>query len=112
MGELVPLHDPQDTKRAIRRIRRLWNDGAVEIHGHAADRMLERGIDVHDIKSIIEGGRITEISRPMTLWRYKVTGKTVDGLRAACIVEIDGGLIILTVVDLTIPREKRGRGSP
>jgi hypothetical protein len=71
--------------------------------------MAERDLDVHDIQHIIASGRITEISRPHALWRYKISGKSIEGKRAACVVEINGRLIVRTVVDLTNP--KKGRTS-
>ena len=108
MGEIAPLHDPQDRPRVLRRIQRLWKEGSVEIVQHAQERMAERDLDIHDIYRIIESGRITEISRPHAQWRYKISGKSVEGKRAACVVEIDGRLIIITVVDLSGPRTKRG----
>jgi len=107
MGVIVPLHDPQDKPRVLRRIQKLWKEGSVEIVQHAQERMAERGLDVHDIRHIIESGRITEISRPHVLWRYKIAGKSIDGEPAACVVEINGRLVIITVVDLTKPKGKK-----
>ena len=111
MGVIVALYDPQDRKRALKRIRRLWNEGSVEILQHAQDRMAERSLDIHDIHQIIEHGQITQISRPHDLWRYKISGRSVENKRAACIVEINGRLVIVTVVDLTRARKNKGEPS-
>ena len=111
MGVIASLHDPQDRKRALERIRKLWNDGNVEILQHAQDRMAERNFDVHDVRQIIEHGKISEISRPHDLWRYKISGRSVENKRAACVVELNDRLIIVTVVDLTRARKANGEPS-
>jgi hypothetical protein len=61
-------------------------------------RMDERGVDTNDLDHLIRYGRITEHSRPMFLWRYKIEGRSADGCRMACVVEVDGRLIIVTVI--------------
>ena len=35
---------------------------------------------------------------PHSVWRYTIRGKCVDGNKLDCVVDIDGGLIIVTVV--------------
>jgi hypothetical protein len=70
--------------------------------------MAERDLDVHDIQYILESGSITEISRPHVRWRYKIQGKSVEGKKASCVVEINGRLVIITVVDSSQLRVKRG----
>jgi hypothetical protein len=106
MGEIIALYDPQDRSRALKKIRKLWNEGTVEILKHAQDRMSERDLDVHDIANIIQHGRITEITHPHVRWRYAITGKTIENKRAKCVIEINGRLIIITVVDLTQAKKK------
>lgn len=69
MGEIVPLHDPQNKSRVLRRIKWLWKEGAVEFSEHAILRMQERDFDVHDVQSIIESGSISEMTNPHDLWR-------------------------------------------
>ena len=108
MGELLPLHDPQNRSRVLRRIRKLWDEGSVEFVEHAETRMKERQLDVHDIHNILHHGQITEISRPHTRWRYTIVGKSIEDKRAKCVVEVNGRLIVVTVVDLTRPRTKKG----
>jgi hypothetical protein len=108
MGEVVALYDPQDRSRAVKKIRRLWNEGSVEILQHAKERMAERDLDIHDVQNILQYGQITEISHPHAHWRYTITGRSIENNRAKCIVEINGRLIIVTVVDLTRARKKKG----
>ncbi len=108
MGEVVALYDPQNFSRALKRIRKLWGEGNVEIPQHAQDRMSERHLDIHDVNNIIQYGQITQISRPHALWRYVILGKTIEERRAQCIVEINGRLIIISVVDLTRAKPKKG----
>lgn len=98
MGEIALFEDAADYQRVIIRIRRLWNEGAFEILPHAQERLLERGLDVLDIQHCIRFGKIKEHNKPIELWRYKIKGKAVDGEPMACIVEINGSLIVVTVI--------------
>ena len=52
MGVIAATYDPQDRKRALKRIRNLWNEGSVEILQHAQDRMAERSLDIHDMPDL------------------------------------------------------------
>ena len=106
MGEVIPLHDPQDLRRVLQRIRKLWADGEVVILPHAQTRMRERGIDTPDIQHVIRYGQIIKICRPKILWRYTLQGKSVEGRRIACVIEITGRLLIVTVIDLTERKKK------
>jgi hypothetical protein len=62
-------------------------------------RRIVRRLDRNDLASMIRYGRVVEHSKPGQLWRYKVAGRTVDGEQASCVVEINGRLIIVTVID-------------
>jgi len=106
MADVVPLHDPTNYKRVLERIRRLWNEGTTEFPLHAQERMEEWAIDVLDIRHVIKYGRLVEHSRPGALWRYRIEGRTVDGDRLAVVVEIDGHLIVVTVLVLRVHRRK------
>ncbi len=106
MGEIVLLHDPQDKARVLKRIKRLWKEGSVEFSGHAILRMQDRDLDVHDIRNIIDSGWISEISQPHGRWRYKICGKSVEGNSAACVVEVNGKLVLITVLIVTRMRRK------
>ena len=60
--------------------------------------MSQREIDISDIQNVIRYGRIVEHSKPLDLWRYTILGKAVDGDRTKVVVEINGRLIIVTVI--------------
>ena len=98
------LASPDDTeyKRVIVEIRQLWNSGAVEFTIHAQEMMEERVVDANDIQHVIRFGKIVDHVRPEqsphSVWRYTIRGKCVDGAKLDCVVDIDGGLIIVTVV--------------
>ena len=98
MAQVVPIFNPSNYKYAHQRIKKLWNEGLVEIGVHAQQRMKQRLIDVNDIQNVIAYGRITEHKKPMNHWRYTIVGKAVDGESMKCVVEINGSLIIVTVI--------------
>lgn len=60
--------------------------------------MAERDIDRNDIPNVITYGRLIGHSEPARLWRFTLLGKAVDGETMRCVVEIDGSLIIVTVI--------------
>jgi hypothetical protein len=100
VGKVKRLEDrPLSSRRAMERIRTLWKDGKVEILPHAQTRMRERKIDMLDIQYVVRYGRVIEYSKPGQLWRYTVEGTSVDGEHVACVVEINGNLIVVTVID-------------
>ena len=92
------MSDPTNYKWAHQRIKKLWSEGKTEIGYHGQLRMSQRKIDVNDIQNVIRYGRIVEHSKPLQLWRYGILGKAVDGARMKVVVEINGGLIIVTVI--------------
>lgn len=98
MPQVLLLQDPSNYKLALQRIKKLWEEGKTEILGHAQKRMTERSIDVTDLQNVIRYGRIVEHSKPRALWRYTILGKSVDGDPTRCVVEVDGSLIIVTVI--------------
>ena len=65
---------------------------------HAKKRMKQRGFDVLDIEHLFRLGNVVETSKPAELWRYRVAGTAVDGGRMSCIVEMNGSLIVVTVI--------------
>ncbi len=99
MGKIIPLRDPTNYRRALQRIKALWEEGKVAIKPHAKRRMQEYGFDMMDIQHVIRYGRVTDHSQPHNLWRYVVDGSSVDEAPMRCVVEINGRLIIVTVVD-------------
>jgi Domain of unknown function (DUF4258) len=98
MADVLPISNPGDYKRAHQRIKKLWNEGNTEFKYHAQLRMKQRKLDVNDAANCLRYGRIIEHSRPINYWRYTILGKAVDGERMKCVVEIDGNLIIITVI--------------
>jgi hypothetical protein len=102
MAQVVPLSDPGDYKRARQRIRKLWDEGKTEFTTHARENMKKRAIDTPDVWNVIQYGRIIDHSRssPTANWRYTLSGNAVDGKKVKCVVEINGNLIIVTVIDL------------
>ncbi len=98
MGDIVPLPEsPLHPKRAMERIRALWKDGSIMWTRHAEMVMRTRGVETTDVQHIIRYGMVTEHSRGRHLWRYQIEGTCVDGNPAACSVEINGLLVIVTV---------------
>lgn len=90
---------PLSDRRAMERIRTLWKGGRVQILPHAQARMRQRHIDMQDIANIVRSGRVVEHSKPGLLWRYKINGTSIDGEKITSVVEINGNLIIVTVID-------------
>ena len=98
MADVLPTSNPSNYKLAHQRIKRLWNDGNTEIGYHAQQRMKQRKLDMNDIANCVRYGRIIEHKKPMTYWRYTILGKGVDGKTMKCVVEINGNLIVVTVI--------------
>ena len=98
MADIVPLHKPDDYKRVMIRIKTLWREGSFRILNHAAERMQERNKDTTDIENCIRYGRIIEHRKPDVNWRYTIIGRAVDGESMKIAVEINGKLIIVTVI--------------
>jgi len=98
-AEVKPLPDrPLSSPRAMERIRLLWRENFVVILPHAQRRMLERKIDMLDIEHMIQNGSVVEHSKPGQYWRYVVKGRSVDGDQMQCVTEINGQLIVVTVI--------------
>jgi energy-coupling factor transporter ATP-binding protein EcfA2 len=98
MADVLPMWDPGNYRRVLQRIKKLWNEGETVITSHAQIQMKKREIDMNDVANVIRYGQIIEHSKPITYWRYTIFGKAVDGERMKCVVEIDGNLIIVTVI--------------
>jgi hypothetical protein len=100
MGKIVALNDPCDKPRVLQRIKKLLIESEVQILFHAQNRMRFRHLDMSDVQNVLRYGMITEITPSGEHWRYRVEGKTIDGKRAGCIVEINGRLLIVTVFEI------------
>ena len=99
MAKIIPLRDPTNYRRVYERIKGLWNEGKVVIQPHAKDQMRRRRLHTPDVDYVIRTGRIVGHSRPHTWWRYVIDGRSVDGTRMRCVVEINGQLVLVTVID-------------
>lgn len=99
-GKVARLEDrPLSYKRAMERMRVLWKEGTVIYSPHALKRMRERKIDASDVEHVVRYGHVVSHRKPSQVWRYTVAGLSVDGERISCAVEINGTLIIVTVID-------------
>lgn len=98
MPEVIVLQDPENYKAVHGRIKHLLKEGQTEFLPHAQKRMQHRGLDDQDIIHILKYGQIVEHSKPDDLWRYTISGKSIDQKKAKCVVEINDRLIIVTVI--------------
>ncbi len=92
------LDRPLSPRRAIERIRLLERDVGIVLTRHARLRMAQRKLNRRDIRQCLKYGRVVEHSKPFRLWRYKVQGSTIDRDPMSCVVEINGKLILITVI--------------
>jgi hypothetical protein len=83
---------------AAEKIRELWREGNYIPSPYAQDRMMQRGFTDGDIAYVIEFGRVSSHRKVDSLWRYKVSGKSVDGRRMAVVFEIQGSFMTLFTV--------------
>src|SRR5216683_7013835 len=83
---------------AAERIREIWREGNYIPSPYAQDRMMQRGFTDGDIAYVIEFGRVSSHRKVDGLWRYKVSGKSVDGRRMAAVFEIQGSFMTLVTV--------------
>jgi hypothetical protein len=100
MGDVVPLFDPYNEKRALDRIKKLWFEGNFILLPHAKKPLQDDDLDILDVEHVIRYGVIKETTNPRKLWRYRIEGLTADRLRAACVIEIDDKAILITVFRL------------
>jgi hypothetical protein len=65
-------------------------------------RMLENGLDATDVQQVIGTGRIVDhsLGKGQVLWRYVFEGNTVDGAGVRVVIEVNGKVIVVTVVAL------------
>jgi len=97
MGHVLSLQQPRpdDYVWAIKRIKKLWNEGAIEFTPYCQRRMEQRQIFTSDVRDIIRSGHIVGHSKPDEHWRYEIEGKSIDLGRGSCIVEIASHLIVV-----------------
>lgn len=106
MGDVVQLVDPYNKRRAIERIKKLWREGDFVIVSHAKKAMEEDDLSISDVDNVIHYGSITEITPNRQNWRYRIEGPCIEHLRTACIVELDGKAILVTVFRLQRVRRR------
>lgn len=101
MGKVIRF----DKDRALRpqtaliKIQRFWLDDCYMPCPYALERMTQRHFDDHDIAHLIfESGHVASHSKSDGLWRYKVSGKSVDGKRMAAVFEFQGTMMTLVTV--------------
>ena len=86
-------------RKQIERIRELWNRKLI-IPPYCDERQECRGISTKDIKYTIFNGRIVSHEPQENRWRYVIKGKSIDGVRMKCVVDINGSLVIVTAFNL------------
>ena len=100
MAKIAQMNDPYDKTRVLQRIKKLLLEGEVQILFHAQEKMRIRHLDMSDVQHVLRYGMITEIIPAGERWRYRIEGKTVDGKRAGCVVEINGRMLVVTVFEI------------
>jgi hypothetical protein len=103
MGEVVPFEDPANYRRAMQRIKKLLADGSYFIQPHAREEAAKDGFDDTDVLNVIKTGFIRPNSHSRGRnggWVYAIDGQSVDKGRAACVVEVVGTLLVVTVYAL------------
>ncbi len=101
MGKVIRFDKdrPLRAATALAKIQRYWMDGCYLPSSYALERMTQRHFDDHDVAHLIfESGRVASHSKIDGLWRYKVSGKSVDGKRMAAIFEFQGSVMTLVTV--------------
>ncbi len=98
MGEVVSIDDPSNYEVVSLRLRKLLSHGDYEIKPHARQRMRERGYLIGDIEYVLRFGIIVSHVFKNGALRWKVRGKTVERKSATCVIEMDGALIVVTVI--------------
>jgi len=101
MAKVLPFDATRafNDETAMERIRRIWVDGNYIPSAYAENRMLERHFSDGDIEHLIMvTGHVTGHRKVDGQWRYKVSGKSVDGRRMAAIFEVQGSCMTVVTV--------------
>lgn len=115
MGKIIPFSRARalSNTTALERIQRFWLDGNYVPSAYAQSRMAQRGFDDQDLAHLVfETGGVSSHRLVDGLWRYKVSGKSVDGKKMAAVFEFEGSLMTLVTVHdrfkgETVKRKKR-----
>lgn len=103
MAGTVSSFDPTNYRQVKARILKLLSEGLVIIpDSHAQPRMQQRKVDNVDVLYVIRTGRIVAHSKPGKHWRYVIEGLELSAPRRniRCVVEINGFLVVITVIVL------------
>lgn len=84
-----------------KRLREAVTAGAVRYVQHALDQMAERGFLFADVERLLRNGfhdpgHDAEVRGK---WRYRIQGKTMDGVDIKVAVEIEDQVVVVTVID-------------
>ncbi len=83
-----------------RRLRQAAEADSFVIIQHALDRMAERGFITADARRVLRSG-VHDPSKDAVVGgklRYRVRGKTIDGRDIGLAVEVEGMVIVVTVI--------------
>ena len=83
-----------------RRLRQAAEADSFVIIQHALDRMAERGFITADVRRVLRSG-VHDPSKDAVvggILRYRVRGKTIDGRDIGLAVEVEGMVIVVTVI--------------
>ena len=89
---------PFSNATATERIRTLWMDGQYVASPYAEMRMEQRDFSDGDVAFLIMNYTVRSHRKENGLWRYKISGKSVDGKPMAAVFEIDGNFMTLVTV--------------
>jgi hypothetical protein len=100
MAKLLPFDSahPFDNRTATERIRLLWQEGNYVLSAHAEERMEQRNFSDGDVAFLIVNYAVKSRRKQDGVWRYKISGRSVDGDLMAAVFEIDGSFITLVTV--------------
>lgn len=102
MAEIIQLTDPTNYRRVAERIKKLFAEDFVKYSNHTMIRFAQRTLDAADVKKVIREGRIVShepSAEHPGCWLYRIDGNSIDNRSIRVIVEVNGRLIIVTVID-------------
>ena len=100
-GKVVPIIRPDDYPAVERRVRKLWDEGETRFVWHATGRKAQREITNLDVQAVLKTGRIIRYEMGKQHWRYDFEGRDTDGRLLRIGVEVNGMVIIVTVINLS-----------
>jgi hypothetical protein len=79
-------------------IRSLWMEGQFIASAYAEMRMEQRDFSDADVAFLLMTFGVKSHRKVDGSWRYKISGKSVDGKPMAAVFEIEGNLMTLVTV--------------